>query len=62
MKPHGQFFMSKADRGVSRGALERIRTSDPWYRKPVLYPLSYEGGYRQQPIRELSLAPPACPP
>ncbi len=25
-------------------ALERIRTSDLWYRKPALYPLSYEGG------------------
>jgi hypothetical protein len=22
----------------------RIRTSDTWFRKPVLYPLSYEGG------------------
>ena len=29
------------------GALERIRTSDLWYRKPMLYPLSYEGGTEQ---------------
>lgn len=29
---------------ISVGALERIRTSDLWYRKPALYPLSYEGG------------------
>ena len=28
-------------------ALERIRTSDLWYRKPMLYPLSYEGGTEQ---------------
>ena len=27
-----------------RGALGRIRTSDTRFRKPVLYPLSYEGG------------------
>ena len=25
-------------------ALGRIRTSDTWFRKPLLYPLSYEGG------------------
>ena len=25
------------------GAPERIRTSDLWYRKPALYPLSYGG-------------------
>ena len=24
-------------------ALDRIRTCDLWYRKPALYPLSYEG-------------------
>ena len=28
-------------------ALGEIRTHDPWYRKPVLYPLSYEGVYRR---------------
>lgn len=32
---------------TSHGALERIRTSDLWYRKPMLYPLSYEGGTEQ---------------
>jgi hypothetical protein len=26
------------------GAPERIRTSDTRFRKPMLYPLSYEGG------------------
>jgi hypothetical protein len=26
------------------GALGRIRTCDTGFRKPVLYPLSYEGG------------------
>jgi hypothetical protein len=29
------------------GASGRIRTCDTWYRKPVLYPLSY-GGMRQR--------------
>jgi hypothetical protein len=29
---------------VERGAPERIRTSDTRFRKPLLYPLSYEGG------------------
>ena len=28
-------------------APERIRTSDLWYRKPMLYPLSYEGGHTE---------------
>jgi hypothetical protein len=28
---------------VRRGAPERIRTSDTRFRKPLLYPLSYEG-------------------
>ena len=28
------------------GALGRIRTSDTRFRKPMLYPLSYEGGMR----------------
>ena len=28
---------------IQKRALERIRTSDLWYRKPALYPLSYEG-------------------
>jgi hypothetical protein len=25
----------------------RIRTSDTWFRKPLLYPLSYEGGMQR---------------
>jgi hypothetical protein len=28
---------------TSQSAPERIRTSDLWYRKPTLYPLSYGG-------------------
>ena len=31
-------------RDQSPGAPGRIRTSDTWFRKPLLYPLSYEGG------------------
>ena len=30
--------------GDPPGALGRIRTCDTRFRKPVLYPLSYEGG------------------
>ncbi len=29
--------------GSLKSALGRIRTYDTWFRKPVLYPLSYEG-------------------
>ena len=29
--------------GHVKGASGRIRTCDTWYRKPVLYPLSYGG-------------------
>ena len=29
--------------GERHRALDRIRTCDLWYRKPALYPLSYEG-------------------
>ena len=34
------------------GAPETIRTSDTRFRKPVLYPLSYEGGWccREPPL------------
>ena len=28
--------------GGSNGALGGIRTPDPWFRRPMLYPLSYE--------------------
>jgi hypothetical protein len=35
------------DGGSGEGASGRIRTCDTWYRKPVLYPLSY-GGLRQR--------------
>ena len=30
-----------------QGAPGRIRTSDTWFRKPLLYPLSYEGGMQR---------------
>ena len=33
-------------RGASVGALGRIRTCDARFRKPTLYPLSYEGGIK----------------
>jgi hypothetical protein len=36
-----------ADGASGKGASGRIRTCDTWYRKPVLYPLSY-GGLRQR--------------
>jgi hypothetical protein len=37
--------LSSASGGrTARGALARIRTWDTRFRKPVLYPLSYEGG------------------
>jgi hypothetical protein len=31
-----------------QGALGRIRTCDTRFRKPMLYPLSYEGGIAQE--------------
>ena len=34
-------------RAKERGAPGRIRTSDTWFRKPLLYPLSYEGGMQR---------------
>jgi hypothetical protein len=34
---------SRAVETVEMGASGRIRTCDTWYRKPVLYPLSYGG-------------------
>jgi hypothetical protein len=34
-------------RAEKRGAPGRIRTSDTWFRKPLLYPLSYEGGMQR---------------
>ncbi len=33
--------------GRKQGAPGRIRTSDTWFRKPLLYPLSYEGGMQR---------------
>lgn len=42
-----------ADRGAGAlrrgGAPERIRTFDTWFRKPLLYPLSYGGVGCEQP-------------
>ncbi len=35
--------ISVTTHGISASALGRIRTSDTRFRKPVLYPLSYEG-------------------
>jgi hypothetical protein len=32
--------------GFVDGGPERIRTSDTWFRKPLLYPLSYGAGKR----------------
>jgi hypothetical protein len=34
--------------GLARGASGRIRTCGTWYRKPVLYPLSYGGMHRER--------------
>jgi hypothetical protein len=34
-------------------ALGRIRTCDAGFRKPTLYPLSYEGGTCRPPVRAL---------
>ena len=48
-KPRRQFVhdvateVSTMSRLMTQRALGEIRTHDPWYRKPVLYPLSYEG-------------------
>ena len=33
----------RSRRCLVASALGRIRTCDTWFRKPVLYPLSYEG-------------------
>ena len=42
------------DGTTSQGASGRIRTCGTWYRKPVLYPLSY-GGRRRRTARALRL-------
>jgi hypothetical protein len=38
-----------------RCASGRIRTCDTWYRKPVLYPLSYGGLQEPEDYRRISL-------
>lgn len=40
----GKCLLHKGNLHVREGAPERIRTSDTRFRKPLLYPLSYEGG------------------
>ena len=40
--PEGHF--ERVPTRKNEGASGRIRTCDTWYRKPVLYPLSYGGG------------------
>gem|GEM_PF-3855674 len=35
--------VDELSRDLTHSALGRIRTYDTWFRKPVLYPLSYEG-------------------
>jgi hypothetical protein len=42
---------------LERGAPGRIRTCDARFRKPTLYPLSYEGGAWQKPSLKLSQFP-----
>lgn len=41
-KPVWNALLARPTRAIKR-APETIRTSDRWYRKPVLYPLSYGG-------------------
>ena len=38
-------------------ALGRIRTCDTRFRKPVLYPLSYEGILKREDVRHRGLTP-----
>src|SRR3954451_8820172 len=42
MHDHGRH--ARTDVAMSQGAPGRIRTCDARFRKPTLYPLSYEGG------------------
>ncbi len=52
-------LLHKENSHVFEGAPERIRTSDTRFRKPLLYPLSYEGGVWLSPSIELRRTPTA---
>src|SRR3954452_9906645 len=47
MHDHGRH--ARTDAAMSQGAPGRIRTCDARFRKPTLYPLSYEGGAWREP-------------